>query len=94
MSDAKRIRFTTVARLEDIPNFETEAEEHAFWETHEFGDELWEQAEPFAPDELPPVRKPTVAVSIRMEQPVLERVKSMAQRQHKGYLDPARSVCD
>jgi hypothetical protein len=31
-----------------------EAEGHAFWATHELRDELWDQAEPLAPDELPP----------------------------------------
>ncbi len=45
---------STIQRLEDIPVFRNEAEEHAFWAAHELSDRLWEQAEPFAPDELPP----------------------------------------
>jgi hypothetical protein len=52
-----------IERLEDIPVFQNEAEEHAFWAEHEFSDDLWEHAEPFAPDELPrprPATKPKV----------------------------------
>jgi hypothetical protein len=43
----------TVERVEDIPTFASEDEEHAFGETHELSDALWDAAEPFEPDELP-----------------------------------------
>jgi hypothetical protein len=54
MSGKDLQELTTVERLEDIPVFHHEAEEHAFWAEHEFSDDLWERAEPFAPDALPP----------------------------------------
>jgi hypothetical protein len=50
---------TTIHRVEDIPSFATEAEEHAFWATHELSEDLWEQAEQIEPSELPPVRSMT-----------------------------------
>lgn len=59
------LTLTTVHRLEDIPMFASEAEELVFWATHELDDTLWEQAQPLAPDELPPAR-PAPAMDIRL----------------------------
>ena len=56
---ATRRKLAIVYRLEDIPNFANEAEEHAFWATHELSDALWDEAPPFAPGELPPPRSGT-----------------------------------
>ena len=42
--------------LEDIPTFANEAEEHAFWATHELSDELWDQVGPLEARELPAPR--------------------------------------
>jgi hypothetical protein len=55
-SDTTGSAYTTVERMEDIPAFNSEDEEHAFWRTHELSDALWDSAEPFAVDELPPPR--------------------------------------
>jgi len=49
-----------IHRIEDIPPFANEAEEHAFWASHELSDELWSRAEPLRPDELPPPRPSTL----------------------------------
>jgi hypothetical protein len=49
-----------IRRLQDIPSFANEAEEHAFWASHELSDELWSRAEPLKPDELPPARSSTL----------------------------------
>src|SRR5437763_7070342 len=76
---------TTVHQLEDIPQFASEAEEHAFWATHELDEALWEQAEPFGPDELPPPRSATQPVAIRFDEHTLARLKRLARKRHKGY---------
>jgi hypothetical protein len=47
---AKRKRrnntFETIHCLSDIPDFQLEDDEHAFWATHEFGEELLNAAKP------------------------------------------------
>lgn len=45
---------TITERLNEIPDFASEAEEHAFWATHEFSGALLDQADPLEADELPP----------------------------------------
>ena len=49
-----------IHRLEDIPAFRDEAEEHAFWAEHEFSDELWESAQLLEPGELPEPRQKSI----------------------------------
>lgn len=49
-------KLTTIQRIDEIPAFTNEAEEHAFWATHELSSALWDQAQPLAPGELPPSR--------------------------------------
>jgi len=56
MKAKTKYQMIPVRRLEDIPDFRNEAEEHAFWSNHEFSDELADQAEPFEDGELPPPR--------------------------------------
>ena len=66
MSTRPKKRLTVVHRLEDIPAFATEAEEHAFWASHELSEALWEQAELLEADELP---TPTHEGPARIHQP-------------------------
>lgn len=54
MTTRPKKKLKMIRRLEDIPAVMTEAEEHRFWADHELSPELWEQARPFGPDELPP----------------------------------------
>ncbi len=77
--------FTTVYRLADIPAFTDEDEEHRFWASHEFSDELWDQAQPLMPDELPAPRAETARVTIPINVDTLERIKALAHTQHKEY---------
>jgi hypothetical protein len=51
--------FVTLHRLEDIPDFQSEEEEYAFWSTHELGEEILNAAQPFDREVLPPTRKLT-----------------------------------
>lgn len=84
--------FIPVERLEDIPVFENEDEEHAFWSTHDMAGALVEEMKP-APldgdDWLPPVSAAafmrTRPVSVRLDQDVLRRLKALAAKKHKGY---------
>jgi hypothetical protein len=46
---------TIIHSLDEIPAFTSEAEEAAFWATHEFSDELWHALPQVPEDELPPV---------------------------------------
>ena len=50
--------FTIIYDLGEIPEFKSEAEEQAFWETHTFSDELMDDAakEQHTPFDLPPKR--------------------------------------
>ena len=75
----------TIDQVEDIPDFRNEAEEHAFWASHEFSDSLWDQAEPFGRNELPPARSVTKPVAIRFDEHTLERIRVLARKRHKGY---------
>lgn len=85
MSATQERKMKTVDRREDIPEFNSEAEEHEFWATHELSDALWEQAEPFSADELPSPRSATIPVAIRFDVHTLERIKELAHRRHKRY---------
>jgi hypothetical protein len=84
-SDTTGSAYTTVERMEDIPAFNSEDEEHAFWETHELSDALWDSAEPFAVDELPPPRTPATSVVIRLDLRTLERLEALAYHQQRDY---------
>jgi len=56
---------TEIRNLEEIPEFASEAEEHAFWATHELSDTLWDQAEPFQAGVLPRPRLGATPAIIR-----------------------------
>jgi len=76
---------TSLHSLDDIPTFTSEAEEAAFWATHEIGDDLWGQL-PAAPEnELPAARPRTRPVGIRFDESTLRRIKVLAARRHTGY---------
>ena len=85
VSSNERNRLTVIHHMEEIPAFASEAEEHAFWATHELAPELWEGAEPLEPDELPAPRSATRPVAIRFDEHTLARIKMLARRRHKGY---------
>ncbi len=76
---------TTIRSIEEIPTFHSEAEEHAFWATHELSDALWDQAEPLGPDELPPPRATSIPVVILLDEVTLRRVKALARRRGESY---------
>jgi hypothetical protein len=86
-------RLVPVTRREDIPQFQSEADEAAFWATHDLAGALLEAMRPVAPegdDDLPPARATSVVartkpVSVRLDGDILRRLKALASLKHKGY---------
>ncbi|MGH3086678.1 MAG: CopG family antitoxin [Rubrobacteraceae bacterium] len=88
-----------VNSLEEIPEFESEAEEAEFWSTHSFGDGLLDEMKPIPEGELPPPRSPGNPVSIRLDADLLNRLKALAAARGIGYQSLleqfiAERVCD
>jgi hypothetical protein len=69
----------------EIPENMSEEEEREFWDTHEITEEFLDKAEPVPEDELPPARPRTRPISLRFDEDVLQRLKVMATKKHKGY---------
>ena len=62
-----------IRKLKPIPKFESEADERAFWETHDSGDYVaWDNA---ARVRLPNLKPSTTAISLRLPVPLLDRIK-------------------
>jgi predicted DNA binding CopG/RHH family protein len=81
----RKTPMTVIHSREEIPAFASEAEEAAFWATHEIADDLWDRL-PAVPEEaMPPARPRTRPVGIRFDESTLERIKVLAARRHKGY---------
>ena len=82
----------------DVPDFETDQEEHEFWDTHAFSDEFMDRATERARHEdvpLPPVRglsqadedvSPNLSgrISLQLEPDELERLKRLARKKGMG----------
>lgn len=66
-----------------VPVFANEAEERAFWETHDSADYVdWKQARPAR---LPNLKPTSTAISIRLPDPLLERIKVAANKRDVPY---------
>ena len=66
-----------------VPRFETEAEERAFWESHDSADHLnWSGAERVR---LPNLRPTSTAISLRLPVALLERIKVAAHKRDVPY---------
>jgi hypothetical protein len=80
-------------KAKSIPKFRTEAEEAAWWETHDTS-ELWKSARPVRPVKLPPEQSAFIksraaarkqAISIRLDRSQIEAAKRIAARKSVGY---------
>ncbi len=73
--------------LDEIPKTMTEAEEQAFWESHELGEEIAFEPIPEDDPEAPPARSrdKTRVTPIRFTEKDLERYKRMAKIKGVGY---------
>lgn len=75
----------------DIPAFKDETEEAEFWATHAIAGELLDEMKPISvlDPELAVLRLDSGArthpISVRLDRDVLNRLKALATKKHKGY---------
>jgi uncharacterized protein (DUF4415 family) len=99
-TDTKRTEdgYWIVERIEDIPDFANEDEEHQFWSTHTFSEALMDQAKPI--EEIDPElarmlaaerkrrdleRERTRPIAIRFDADTLKRLRALASAKGTGY---------
>jgi len=69
--------------LKPIPVFQTEAEERAFWETHDSTEYIdWGKAEAVR---LPNLKPSSTSISLRLPTSMLERIKIAANKRDVPY---------
>jgi predicted DNA binding CopG/RHH family protein len=69
--------------LKPIPAFETEADERVFWETHDSTDYVdWSKA---VNARLPNLKPSSTAISLRLPNSLLERIKIAANKRDVPY---------
>jgi hypothetical protein len=76
---------TIVCSHQDIPEFKNEAEEHEFWKTHVWSEEMMALAEPDPELPLPRPKTRSSLTSIRFEDDILIRLKALAGKKGMGY---------
>lgn len=70
-------------RIRKIPKFENEDQERDFWASHDSTDLVdWRQAERV---KLPNLRPTTRTISIRLPEPMIERLKVLANKRDIPY---------
>ncbi|MEA2951699.1 MAG: hypothetical protein QOF19_1719 [Alphaproteobacteria bacterium] len=70
-------------KLRPIPRFKTEAEERAFWESHDTADYF--DLSKAQRVRLPNLKLSTTAISLRLPQDLLERIKVAANKRDVPY---------
>ncbi|SMF19559.1 Predicted DNA binding protein, CopG/RHH family [Xaviernesmea oryzae] len=66
-----------------VPEFGSEAEERAFWESHDSADHIdWSKAERAR---LPNLKPSSTSISIRLPNSLLERIKIAANKRDMPY---------
>lgn len=66
-----------------VPEFQNEAEERAFWESHDSSDYVdWGKA---AAVELPNLKHSTKTISLRLPESLLDRIKIEANKRDMPY---------
>lgn len=72
-----------MSKLKEIPEFKSEAQERAFWESHDSSEYLdWRQARRAA---LPKLKPSTKTISLRLPEGLLDRIKIEANRRDMPY---------
>jgi len=72
-----------MSKLKTPPQFKTETEERKFWETHDSTDYVdWSKAQRVR---LPNLKLSTTAISLRLPQGLLDRIKIAANRRDVPY---------
>lgn len=68
---------------EPVPAFKTEADERAYWESHDSADHIdWSKAERVR---LPNLKPSATSISIRLPDALLERIKIAANKRDMPY---------
>ncbi len=71
------------SRPKPLPQFKTEAEERAFWESHDSADHIdWSKADRVR---LPKLKPSSTAISLRLPNALLERIKIAAGKRDVPY---------
>ena len=83
--------FTIIYDPADVPEFASDADEVAYWESHSWSDELMDEAarQPRNPH-LPPPREegkppPLRPTSLRLDRATTDRLRSLAKSKGLGY---------
>ena len=72
-----------MSKIKAIPKFKTEADERAFWETHDSSDYLdWKKAQSVL---LPNLKPSTKTISIRLPEGLLDSIKIEANKRDMPY---------
>ena len=72
-----------MSKIKAIPKFKTEADERAFWETHDSSDYVdWKQAQSVL---LPNLKPSTKTISIRLPEGLLDSIKIEANKRDMPY---------
>ncbi len=70
-------------KLKPLPDFATEAEERTFWQTHDSTDYVdWSKAQRAR---FPNLKLSTTAISLRLPQGLLDRIKIAANKRDVPY---------
>ncbi len=70
-------------KLKPAPEFRSEAEERAFWESHDSADHIdWSRAERVR---LPKLKPSATSISLRLPNALLERIKIAANKRDVPY---------
>jgi predicted DNA binding CopG/RHH family protein len=70
-------------KLKPVPNFRSEAEERKFWESHDTTDYVdWSKAQRAR---FPNLKLSTTAISLRLPQDLLDRIKIAANKRDVPY---------
>ena len=70
-------------KAKKVPDFETEAEERAFWESHDSSDYVdWSRGKLTS---LPNLKPSTKTISLRLPETLLDRIKIEANKRDMPY---------
>ena len=72
-----------MSKAKATPKFKTEAEERAFWESHDSGDYVdWKKAQAVT---MPNLKPSTKTISLRLPEGLLESIKIEANKRDMPY---------
>ncbi|CAN5595542.1 CopG family antitoxin [soil metagenome] len=85
MSKKSAKKMTEIDSWDEVPRFGSEEEEHRYWETHTTSEKLLETFAPIPEGKLPPPRSRKTPVSVRFDDEMVNRLKTLAAKKGVGY---------